>query len=296
MNNEIIWLAYVGLPYTTAAYYERALRKQSRVVTVGPRPSEDLIKNWDLHSLRDFIKPHDLDVSYTPDMGAVYRQYGGAMKPSLYLWIESAGKHFPENLHLLPCPKACIFIDSHINLSYQLEWAKNFDYIFVAQLLYVEEFTKRGLNAHWLPLAADEQIHSQIDPQKIHEIAMVGSIFPGTRRSELIEKIKSKYDIYLERCFLEDMSRVYSQSKIVFNNAINNDLNMRVFEAMSTGSLLLTDLAQGSGQAELFRDAEDYVIYQDDNILEKIARYLHDDSKREAIAIRGRNLIQRAHL
>lgn len=296
MNNASVWLAYVSLPYTTAAYYERALRRSCQTFTIGPRPTEELISRWNLESIRSRIKSHDLETSYQPDMAAICKQYSNILKPSLYLWIESAGGHFPINLDAIRCPKACIFIDSHVNLDYQLEWAKNFDYIFVAQLAYVQDFKNKGLNAHWLPLAADSEIHCRIETPKIHEVSMVGSIFPNTRRFDLIEKIQSKFSFYTERCFLEDMTRVYSTSKIVFNNAIKDDLNMRVFEAMATGSLLLTDMAKGSGQDELFKDDEDYALYQDDNILEKIGFYLSNNSKREQIALNGRKLVHSAHL
>jgi len=295
MNTDSIWLAYVGLPYTTAAYYERALRKNYRILTIGPKPSEDLIKDWNLESIRDRIKAHDLDVSYTPNMAEIYRQYGDVFKPSLYLWIESSGGHFPTNLETLPCPKACIFIDSHVNLSYQLEWAKKFDYIFVAQLAYVDEFKTRGLNAHWLPLAADIEIHRPIDPIKKHAISMVGSIFEKSRRFDLVQKIRTKNELYTERCFLEDMARVYSQSKIVFNNAIKNDLNMRVFEALSTGTFLLTDLAKDSGQDILFIGNEDYGLYEDRELLAKVEYYLQHNDLREKIALRGQKLVYAAH-
>lgn len=296
MNNISVWLAYVGLPYTTAAYYERALRRSCQTFTIGPRPTEDLILKWNLESIQGRIKSHDLDTSYEPDMAAIYKQYSNVLKPSLYLWIESAGGYFPKNLDAIACPKACIFIDSHVNLSYQLEWAKHFDFIFVAQLDFVQAFKNQGLNAHWLPLAADSEIHCRTETPKIHDVSMVGSIFPKTRRFELIEKIQSKFKFYSERCFLEDMSRVYSASKMVFNNAIKDDLNMRVFEAMATGTLLLTDLARGSGQDELFKNNEDYVLYQDENILDKIEFYLENKSKREEIALRGQTLIHKAHL
>ena len=37
------------------------------------------------------------------------------------------------------------------------------------------------------------------------------------------------------------MGRIYSESKIVLNASINGDLNMRVFEALTSGALLVTD-------------------------------------------------------
>ena len=50
------------------------------------------------------------------------------------------------------------------------------------------------------------------------------------------------------------MARIYSASRIVFNRSIKDDVNMRVFEALASGSLLLTNDLAANGQAELFRD------------------------------------------
>ena len=91
------------------------------------------------------------------------------------------------------------------------------------------------------------------------------------------------------------MSAIFSESKIVFNNAISNDLNMRVFEVMSTGTFLLTDLAKNSAQDELFVNNEDLAVYSDDTIVNTAKFYLENDELREAIAKRGQEIIRSAH-
>ena len=91
------------------------------------------------------------------------------------------------------------------------------------------------------------------------------------------------------------MSEIFSKSKIVFNNAIRNDLNMRFFEVMSSGSLLLSDITNGNGQTELFIDGEDYAGYTDE-VIENVAQfYLENDELREAISQRGMELVRNAH-
>ncbi|MDA8428608.1 MAG: glycosyltransferase, partial [Geobacteraceae bacterium] len=93
----------------------------------------------------------------------------------------------------------------------------------------------------------------------------------------------------------DEMAQLFSRSKIVFNEAARNDLNMRVFEVLSTGSMLLTDRAKNSGQDELFRDGEDYAVYRDENICEVARFYLDNPLLREQIAARGRRLAHNAH-
>ncbi len=113
---------------------------------------------------------------------------------------------------------------------------------------------------------------------------------------ELLEKVKEKHNIYYERVFWDEMSNVLGQSKIVFNNAVRNDLNMRLFEVLSIGSFLATDLAKNSGQDELFINNEDLSIYNDYLINNTISFYLENDELRELIAKRGQELVHNAHL
>ena len=94
---------------------------------------------------------------------------------------------------------------------------------------------------------------------------------------------------------MDEMAEHYSRSKIVFNNAINNDLNMRVFEALCSGSLLLTDGAIGSGLEEMFENRKHLIIYEDENIENLIAHYLDDAKERELIAEQGRQEVLKNH-
>jgi len=297
MNNPKIWLAYVSYPVTTAVYLERALRKISRLTTLGPKLPEELIDQWHLQNMKAPVLPHDITTDFTPDMARILAATDPAEYPELYVWVESVGGHHPRNLHALSCPKACYLIDSHLNLSWHLEWACQFDYVFIAQREYLDSFREQGINVHWLPLGCDPEIHTSLDLLKQHDVGFVGSLTSNNpRRTELLRMLSEQVNLHAERCFLTDMARVFSASKIVFNCAVKNDLNMRVFEAMSTGTLLLTDLAWNSGQDILFRDGEDYAIYRHDDLLpDTVGFYLDNEDLRERIGARGRHLVHTAH-
>jgi GT2 family glycosyltransferase len=297
MKNRKIWLAYVSYPVTTAVYFERALRKISRLTTLGPMLPEELIEQWHLQNMKAPVLPHDITTDFDPDMADVLTATEPADHPDLYLWIESVGGHYPRNLQALSCPKACYLIDSHLNLSWHLEWARQFDHVFIAQREYLDSFRELGINVHWLPLACDPEIHTSLELLKKHDVAFVGSLTSNNpRRTELLRILSEQVNLHAERCFLDDMAKVFSESKIVFNSAVNSDLNMRVFEAMSTGSLLLTDLAWNSGQDVLFRDGEDYAVYRHDDLLpDTVGFYLDNEELRERIGARGRQLVHTAH-
>lgn len=288
-------LAFVHYPVTTAVYFERVLRAHHQVVTIGPKMDDGLIQAWNLQAMRLPLKNQQLPTEYEPDMAALFSRLPQAMYPDLYLWVESVNGHFPRNLEAVPVPKACYLIDSHLNLAWHVQWARQFDHVFIAQREYVQAFKDAGnRSVHWLPLGADPEIHRRIAETKTHDIGFVGSL-NTERRVKLLNSLERFFKVTYERCFWTDMADFFARSRIVFNNAIKNDLNMRLFEVMSTGSFLLTDNAANSGQDEMFRGQEDIGLYTDENIVEMARYYLEHEDERERIAARGRRLIHRAH-
>ncbi len=298
-NNPTIWLSYVSFPITTAVYFENALRKKHNVITCGPKLPEQIVKQWQLEDIKAKSKDLDVNTNFGDwDFKTVLNSIPKNAIPDLFLWVESAAGYFPLNIKGNGFPTACYLIDSHLSLSRHLQWAKNFDYVFIAQREYIPDFKKAGIeNVYWLPLGADPEVHSPKNVQKIYDVGFVGSVNSEfhKRRSELLQKINSVVKVSYKRCWLDEMAEFFSASKIVFNNAIRNDLNMRLFEAMSTGSFLLTDIALNSGQDEMFKDGEDLGIYSDENIIDKVKYYLDHEAVREKIAYRGRQIIQEAH-
>lgn len=295
MSKPHIWLAYIAYPITTAAYLERALRQCCRVTTIGPPMPKHLIEEWQLQNMKLPLKEQDISTGFTPDMKDVLGSMDTASHPDLYLWVDSLKGHYPSNLEALPCPKACYLIDTHLNLPSRLEWARQFDLVFIAQRGHLEEFRKEGIAAYWLPLGCDPEVHRRFDLPKIHPVGFVGSVQLHSRRDQLLNRLAAQFPVYYERCFWDDMAKLFSQSKLVFNEAIRDDLNMRVFEALSTGSLLLTDLARNSGQDILFKNGEDCAVYQDAAIADVARFYLENDALREQIAARGQRLVHNAH-
>jgi hypothetical protein len=93
-----------------------------------------------------------------------------------------------------------------------------------------------------------------------------------------------------------EMRQVYNRSRIVFSKSIGGDVNMRVFEALAAGALLVTDRI-GNGLDELQTEGEHYMGY--DTAAEAVAqveRYLADEEARARIASAGQNIQRAARL
>lgn len=296
-SKKNILMDYVSYPATTAYYMEKALRKNHNVTTCGAQINDEIKKRWNLEALNWEPKSQDIPRGDNTSLRDVMKELPHGWKPDLYFWLETGLDRIPLDLKDHDLPKACYLIDTHINYEKHVELAKNFDFVFLAQKGYVEKMKSLGIkNVFWLPLACDPDIHGKVEAEKKWEVGFVGTIPDSkSRRKQLLEIIGSRFDLNCDRKFMEDMAEHYSQSKIVFNNAINYDLNMRVFEALCSGSMLITDPAEGSGLEEMFEGKRHLVFYKDETINEQISYYLENDKERQLIAEQGRQEVLKKH-
>ena len=145
----------------------------------------------------------------------------------------------------------------------------------------------------WLPLACDQDIHKELKLDRIYDIGFVGHLGAAkSKRSILLEKLSRKYKMndFKSSVPFSKISEVYSQSKIAVNIAAKGDLNMRVFEVMAAGTLLLTEKIS-NGQDELFEDKKNLIYYDENTLMELIDYYLKNVKERERIAKVGQELV-----
>jgi GT2 family glycosyltransferase/tetratricopeptide (TPR) repeat protein/2-polyprenyl-3-methyl-5-hydroxy-6-metoxy-1,4-benzoquinol methylase len=205
----------------------------------------------------------------------------------LYLNVDDGLEyHLPPDLH--PC--AWWAIDTHLNFTWCRQKARGFDFIFAAQRDGAARLRDEGVaSAVWLPLACDPELHCKHDVTKEYDVAFVGNVFPGPRE-DLLELVRRRFpNTFIGRAYFEEMARTYSAARTVFNRSLKSDINMRVFEALACGSLLVTNDLRGNGQEELFQDGVHLATYRDpEELLDKIAFYLAREEARERVAAAGR--------
>jgi spore maturation protein CgeB len=96
--------------------------------------------------------------------------------------------------------------------------------------------------------------------------------------------------------FFEPMAQRFVKARAGFNISIKRDLNMRVFEIMSTGTPLLTN-RNVEGLGDLFNSGEHYWGYDGLEDLVEKAGYLLElsDIKRDGMAARALHEVRSKH-
>ncbi|MCO5171171.1 MAG: glycosyltransferase [Planctomycetes bacterium] len=278
-----VLLCYHRSATTTAAYCEAALRRAHAVVTAGRGQELDLGDDATAEAL----------------VHAAAERLGGPV--DLLLVVE--GETFvPRALEQAPCRTVLWAIDTHLHAQKEddllLVLAPRFDRVFVAQKDHVGAFTRRGVAASWLPLACDPDVHRRLPPPggRDLDVVFVGHLRPfHERRRRLLERLSRRFRVAVhEGVWREDMGRLFARAKVVWNCSLAGDLNMRVFEGLASGGLVVTDRI-GNGLGDLFADREHLRLYDDADLEEVVAQALADAGAREAIGARGQALALRHH-
>jgi len=238
-------------PYTTGFYCEKALIQLGHEV-------EHIEHNVSVSSKFDFFLNVDDDVPY-------FLQE--KMRPNVY-WVS----------------------DTHrANHQWRFDKCNKADILFVSQKDALLQFQKTREKVFWMPHACDISYHSSNVAEKKYDIGFVGNISSRfhIRRKKMIEVLKKNFENvkFVDGLYLNDMADLYRSSKIVFNCSLNNDINMRLFEGMCSGSMVLTDEIP-----YLFEvvDRDSIVTYRDENELVDKARYYLDCGyERKQIALKG---------
>jgi spore maturation protein CgeB len=241
--------------YTTGFYCKRALINMGLTV--------------------DYVSPDDLDTLQD--------------KYDLYLNIDDSQPYpIPHALK----PTAYWVIDTRADYAWRAQKAQAFDFVFAAQKSGMEMLKRDGIkNVFWLPLACDPDIHKKYILPKEYDISFVGHIFHSKQRMEYLAFLKEALktsNIFIGQASPQESSTIYAKSKLVFNISVQDDINMRLFEALSCARPLITNDLRGKGQEELFGKQPPFIIYNSKrDLLRKVKYYLNNEGQMEEIAQRG---------
>jgi len=280
--------------YTTAMYMERALIKEFNVISLRVNATS-LLDNIRAFSPKAIVEL--LDKTWR------FKRATSFIEPDLILVVDPVRKAF--DFSRINAPTAYYAIDNHTGFESHFKDARaqEYDYLFVAQKDWIPKYRERNCkNVYWLPTACDPEIHKRYDLQLVHDVCFIGNPWEGVQpthigytRSQWTSRLKREFNVFVGRQYLHDMAKTYSRSKIVFNKSLHGDLNMRVFETLSCGRLLLTDRI-GNGLEELFTDGKHLVIYDEwKDLVEKIRYYLENSDERENIALSGQKEAHQKH-
>jgi hypothetical protein len=260
----------------------------------------------------NFFKNSEIEISaWTRDGG--YDLYDFLIENSIdthfdliIVWSSSASSsdgvyNAPNNLNKFNCPKLLILGDTHhmnkpistlINYADQ-ELFTHIASIYDRQHLHFFEHNKYSAELGWfpgLPLAHKSQIFNF---NKEYSITLLGHSSNGHLvRQQFLNSLKNtKYSVIAgtknsQQCLME-----YSKSLININISLNGDFNLRNYEILMSGGLLLCDkLSIESGIADLLELGVNYDEFESyDHLLYKINYYMQNPNKAVELAFNGFN-------
>jgi spore maturation protein CgeB/thioredoxin-like negative regulator of GroEL len=291
-------VTFASTPHTTGRYVRDALRKSNTVVTAGVQVPDSVVLGWGFDPPVPDYARHDVETSPDPTLPELMRALPVGFSPELLVWVDSGQPVLSPAYRDLDAVKVAWFIDTHISTAHRIEIARHFDLVFLAQKAQIDEFRAAGISrVAWLPLGCSPSLHDVPPRPRTLDVAFVGSLTSasGEKRHHFIEAVRDAFpNHFIGFAWPHEMAEHYANAKIVVNMCLNEDVNMRVFEALASGALLITDPA--IGLEDLFTDGKELVIYREvDEALALIRKYLADDAAREQIAATGQATALKYH-
>lgn len=258
------------------------------LITFDTRYRADTTGNYYLNALRslghkvDHVLPekvHEIqggyDVYFKIDDG-VYTSWNKNLKPAVY-----------------------IAIDCHIETDWRIKIAQEGEFDLVGVVHSVGLDLPWGRDVVFSPVGADPDIHYVGKREKLYDGCFIGNFhnnLAGPRVEMLDVFFKACDKIFFGSRTFHEMTEKYAQSRLVFNRSINNDLNMRAYEAMCSGSCLITDRVPDLDKLG-FIDKGHYFGYSSKEELDELTRMLlHENALRERVAQAGRQFVLEKHL
>jgi hypothetical protein len=223
--------------------------------------------------------------------------------PSAIFHFESAHPLFPIGLERSEIPTLCFHPDVYAFTARRIHWSAVFDHVAVFHPGYEDRFTKAGHpGAFLLPHAVRRSFFEGSELSREYEVGWVGQTSGQfyQARAESLPKLAAEFRTNdLSRSHtIEEVANIYRRSQVVVNigrDDFPQDANLRVFEVLASGALLLTSLPTeltGLG----FQESVHFVGYRDPAELNVLVRkYLGDESARRRIAEAARKLVLSEH-
>lgn len=154
--------------------------------------------------------------------------------------------------------------------------------------------------AFLLPFSVDTNIYKKINVKKDFDVFAVYTVsnnkYPNREKIHKLISEMNTLTSFTKRIEHEKYIQRINQSKIcIASNDIFGSLNIKYYEIMACGSMLLTDKPEDLKEVG-FIDGKHLVIYKDLNDLKsKILYYLEHEKEREEIAKNGMDFVRENH-
>jgi spore maturation protein CgeB len=240
-------------------------------------------------------------IPFDASLDEVVRRSG--VTPSAIFHFESAHPLFPIGLEKSSIPTVCFHPDTYAFTERRIRWSSVFDHVVVFHPGFVERFAKAGHpGALLLPHAVRHEYFDGPELTREFEVAWVGQTGGPfyQARAEWLPKLARGFrtNDWSRPYTVQEVAETYRRSRIVVNigrDDFPQDANLRVFEVLAAGALLLTSLPSELEQLG-FHEGEHFVGYRDHREINGLVRrFLDDEPARRGIATAARELVLREH-
>jgi hypothetical protein len=210
---------------------------------------------------------------------------------------ETGAPGLPRGLERVSTPTACLDIDTFGWTDLRVSWAMLFDYVFTWHPSYVRLFREAGHpRVFAIPHAVDARVFCgpPVASERRYDLGFVGnSGLPQYRqRDRIMSTLAERFTMndFARKCRNEEMAEVYEQSRIVVNVSRAEfpvEANMRCYEAMAGGALLMTAMPTELTEWG-FLEGEHFIGWRsEDEIPDLVSQFLRHEEQRLAIASAG---------
>ncbi len=218
----------------------------------------------------------------------------GGFTPDRIVWLDNSGANTILGLEDCEIPCVMYSVDTHHHFMRHAAAAAGFDHVCCAQKDLIPHFSDSRTPTSWLPLWASE--YMEPSEHKLHNAVFVGTLNPRLNPAR-VAFFKAMQGIIPIEVLEGHFPSIFPHAEIVLNQTVKGDLNFRVFEAMMSGAVLLTERAS-NGLFDLFTEGMHLVTYTPhdaDDAADKVRSLLAQPTLMRTIAQQGRAEILARH-
>jgi hypothetical protein len=223
------------------------------VMTVGPIGSIQCAQDTEMDFLRTPLEAR-----------AAIAALHDSFRPDWILQLDDSTPLPHLGLEALSARKAWYAVDTHLHWEWHRHYAPLFDVVFCAQKNRIGDLgafrTEAQSAVAWLPLFFTGEPSFLPWSGRRHESAFVGTLNPALNpeRIALLEGLAQRgMPVHVAQ---GECDPVYRQARVVINQSARDDLNLRFFEAMGNGALLITDRISHSLE-DFGEPGRDFLVY-----------------------------------
>jgi hypothetical protein len=250
------------------------------------------------------VEIHFLDWSLPSDTSLDTILSGLTFTPD-YLFNPECGFPFlPEDIVQSRIPTIRLDVDTYTFTRRRIRWASLFDHVAVCHpgfdAVFRETISHPGILV--LPHAVHREFFELPEIPREFDLGWVGQTSGPIyrKRAALLPKLASAFrtNDWSRPYTLEEVAGVCRRSRIVVNIARDDylqDANLRAFEALAGGALLITALPSELTSFGLVPGRHFVGYHCESEILTLVRRFLDDDDSRLRIARAGKAVVLREH-